>query len=965
MTPQQFSKKWKASTLKESSASQEHFIDLCRLIGEQTPAEADPDGTWYCFERGAKKTGGGDGWADVWRRGYFAWEYKGKHKDLTAAFAQLQRYAIALENPPLLVVSDMDTILIHTNFTNTVQEIHAIPLDEVGTPENLQKLKWLFSDSEKLRPGKTTAAITEEAARKFASLAEVLRARGSEPQQVAHFLNRLLFCLFAEDARLLPPQLVVRLLEAGLKHPEQANNMLRALFAAMTKGGLFGADLIEWFNGGLFDSDEAIALEPNDIKEILSVARLDWSSIEPSVFGTLFERGLDPSKRAQLGAHYTDAQSIMRIVDPVVVEPLAAKWSEARAKIEATLAKAEKAKDAGAKTKATNEAQALLNAFLHLLAEFRVLDPACGSGNFLYLALLALKDLEHRASLEAELLGLPRGFTGMNVGVQCVRGIELNTYAAELARVTVWIGEIQWMLRHGVTPSKNPILKPLDTIECRDAVMNQDGTEASWPKVDAIVGNPPFLGDKKMMRELGKDYVAKLRTLYDGRVSGGADLVTYWFEKARAEVETGRASAAGLVATNSIRGGASRKVLERIRDKLAIYDAWSDEAWVNEGAAVRVSLVCFRHQSGSPSPAHALHLNGQPASDIHADLTGSTASGSADLTRARALKENLGVAFSGITKKGSFDLTGDAARAMLKSGGNPNGKPNADVLFPWKNGAAVTDRDPDNWIIHFAERSEVDAAGYEAPFEHVQKHVYPERSKSNAPAERKSWWLLARRAPDFFEAVKGKKRFIATPEVSKHRVFVWLPTGVVPDKNLVAIARDDDVSLGVLSSRFHAAWALTLGTSLEDRPRYTSSTTFRTFPFPLGLAPTTAPTAYKNKYSAGIASAAKKLSDLRANWLNPPEWTETVKEAVGGYPPKIAAKPGREAELKQRTVTALYNAKPAWLIAAHTELNAAVAAAYGWADYTEGMANGEILSRLLTLNLERTAAAAPKMTAVY
>ena len=237
MTPQQFAKKWKASMLKERSAAHEHFIDLCRLLGEQTPAEADPDGSWYCFERGAKKTGGGEGWADVWRRGCFAWEYKGKHKDLTNAFTQLQRYAIALENPPLLVVSDMDAILIHTNFT-TVQEVHAIPIDELASADNLRKLKWLFSDPDRLRPGKTTTAITEEAARKFASLAEVLRARGNEPQRVAHFLNKMLFCLFAEDAGLLPPRLFIRLLEAGQKHPDEANNMLRSLFGAMTKGGL-------------------------------------------------------------------------------------------------------------------------------------------------------------------------------------------------------------------------------------------------------------------------------------------------------------------------------------------------------------------------------------------------------------------------------------------------------------------------------------------------------------------------------------------------------------------------------------------------------------------------------------------------------------------------------------------------------------------------------------------------------
>src|SRR5687768_295884 len=219
MTPQQFAKKWKASSLKERSGAQEHFIDLCRLVDEETPAEADPKGTWYGFERGALKTGGGGGWADVWRRGYFAWEYKGKHKDLTAAFAQLQRYAIALENPPLLVVSDMDDIVIHTNFTNTVHETHAISLDEIHAPSNLEKLKWLFKDPERLRPGETSTGITEEAARRFAELAEILGHRGAEPQKVAHFLHRILFCLFAQDAGLLPPRLMIRLLEGGLEHP--------------------------------------------------------------------------------------------------------------------------------------------------------------------------------------------------------------------------------------------------------------------------------------------------------------------------------------------------------------------------------------------------------------------------------------------------------------------------------------------------------------------------------------------------------------------------------------------------------------------------------------------------------------------------------------------------------------------------------------------------------------------------
>jgi len=960
MTPQQFAAKWKASTLKERSAAQEHFIDLCRMLGEQTPAEADPDGSWFCFERGAKKTGGGEGWADVWRRGYFAWEYKGKHKDLDAAFTQLQRYAIALENPPLLVVSDMDSIRIHTNFTNTVHEVHVIAVDQLASGENLRKLKWLFTEPERLQPGTTTTAITEAAAAKFAALADVLRGHGMDPRRVAHFLNRVLFCLFAEDAGLLPPRLVIRLLEAGVKHPAKANEMLRSLFAAMMKGGLFGADLIEWFNGGLFESDETIVLEPDEIKEILAVARLDWSAIEPSVFGTLFERGLDPSKRSQLGAHYTDPKSIMRIVQPVVVDPLEAEWQIAKAGIESALAKVKavpvlKGKKQAAKPKAYQEAEALYTNFLHRLSEFRVLDPACGSGNFLYLALQALKDLELRVMLEAEQSGLHAGFVGMNVGVQCVRGIELNTYAAELARVTVWIGEIQWMLRHGVPPSKDPILKPLDTIECRDAIINADGSEAEWPSVDAIVGNPPFLGDKKMLSELGKDYVSCLRMLYGGRVPGGADLVTYWFEKARAQVEGGEARAAGLVATNSIRGGASRKVLERIRDKLTIYDAWSDEPWVNEGAAVRVSLVCFR--SG---PVASLRLDGKPVTALHADLTGAVvaaAGGAVDLTLARQLAENAETSFSGIQKTGPFEIQGDIARTWLMLP-NPHGRSNAEVVKPWSNGLDITRRNRDMWIIDFGvSMPEKEAALFEKPFEYARTHVKPTRVGKREARTNEMWWIFQWSRPVMRAAIAGRTRFIVTPEVSKHRVFAWLRPPIVADKNLVVIARDDATTFGILQSRFHELWALRLGTSLEDRPRYTPTSTFETFPFPAGMTPKdtlagplTAPKAL------AIAQAADRLDNLRSKWLNPSEWVDELPEVFNGFHNRFVPKKGYEAEVQKRTLTNLYNERPSWLAKAHEDLNAAVATAYGWSDYTSAMTNDVILSRLLALNLARTPA---------
>jgi hypothetical protein len=472
-----------------------------------------------------RRPGGGDGWADVWKRACYGWEYKGPGKDLQQAFKQLQIYTPALEYPPLLIVSDIQRIVIHTAFTGTVPDVHVLTLEDLRDAAKRRLLKWAFSEPERLRPGQTTAALTEAAAGQFGGLAQTLQARGHDPWAVGHFCIRLLFCLFAEDIEILPKQMFTRLLDQGLKQPLLLPGMLGTLFGAMAKGGMVGFEPVEWFNGGLFDSPDALPLEVDDIKVLRGLAGLDWSAIEPSIFGTLFERGLDPAKRSQLGAHYTDRGSIMRLVDPVVLDPLRDEWLQKKAEIEVLMAKAAVAKSTSARTKAVNEAHGVLQGFLDRLVRFRVLDPACGSGNFLLLSLLGLKDLEHQVILEAETLGLPRAFP--TVGPENVLGIELNPYAAELARVTVWIGEIQWMLSHGFNLSKNPILKPLQTIEQRDAVVNADGPEPDWPVADVIVGNPPFLGSQPMIAALGESYVTRLRWLYNGRLPGGVDLVTW------------------------------------------------------------------------------------------------------------------------------------------------------------------------------------------------------------------------------------------------------------------------------------------------------------------------------------------------------------------------------------------------------------------------------------------------------
>ena len=570
MNPQEFIEKWATVELKERSASQSHFNDLCRLLDIDEPTTADPKGEWFTCEKGASKTSGGDGWADVWRKNCFAWEYKGKRANLDKAFDQLLNYAIALENPPLLIVSDMDVIRIHTNWTNTVQNVYTIPLTDLTDATNRDLLRNAFLDPEKLKPTKTRQLVTEQAAQNFANMAQRLRERGHDPQEVAHFINRLVFCMFAEDVNLLPHKMFEKMIKLSRPKPETFADNAKTLFAAMgKKGGKVGFEQIEWFNGGLFDSDDVLPLEWEDLDDLIRAATLDWSDIDPSILGTLFERGLDPAKRSQLGAHYTDRDKIMQIVNPVIVEPLLAEWAEVKAQIEALLDKAPKAtkekllssKEKGAVTRALDKAEKLHLGFIERLKAFRALDPACGSGNFLYIALLELKNIEHRVNLEAEALGLPRGFP--QLGPEVVLGIELSSYAAELARVSVWIGEIQWMRRNGFEAAKNPILRTLNTIENRDAVLNADGTRAEWPKADVVIGNPPFLGSSKMLTELGEAYANSLRLAYSG-TPGGVDLVAFWFVKAWSQMKAGNLKMAGLVSTNSIRGGANREVLKPI-----------------------------------------------------------------------------------------------------------------------------------------------------------------------------------------------------------------------------------------------------------------------------------------------------------------------------------------------------------------------------------------------------------------
>ena len=792
----------------------------------------------------------------------------------------------------------------------------------------LQALKALFEEPERLKPGKTTDQITEDAASMFGEISEWLREWKVDDMKIAGFITHVMFCMFATDVGLLPPQTFTDVVDY---HKTSGDNRafrkhLSDLFSVMNSGGEFLMRDVPHFNGRLFEDNYVPEeITGQQIRVLAELNDLNWADVEPSIFGTLFVRILDPEQRAKLGAVYTSRTDIELIVEPVLMEPLREEWERVRSEAERLLDSEEKKRKAGQKRAASR-----LREFHKQVAGIRILDPACGSGNFLYVSLALLKELEKEVVSFAGLHGFslkPR------VHPRQLYGIETNPYAHELASTVIWIGYLQWKHRNVVRlDDEEPILQPLDQVQQIDAVLGNRGErnmEPEWPEVDVIVGNPPFVGGKKLRTALGDDYVDKLFNVWDGRVAREADFCCYWFEKARLAVETGRAQRVGLLATQAIRGGKNRRVLERIKESGDIFYAQADRKWIQDGVAVRVSMVGFDdgsetrrrlNESKDDVPEHAL-ARARTVEAINANLTSKT-----DFTKARRLKENIGISFMGDTKVGPFDIPKRLAKQFLASP-NPHGKPNSDVVRPWVNGLDITRRPRDMWIVDFPPgTTEQDAALYEGPFEYAKNHVKPKRKNKKRELYAQKWWIHGEPRPAMHEALEDLSRYLVTPILTKYRLFVWLDADVLPDHQLIAFARSDDYFFGVLHSRAHELWARGTGTQLREVTsgfRYTPTTCFETFPFP----------APSPEQRAAIEVAARELNELRETWLNP--------EGLVG-----------EKELKKLTLTNLYNERPTWLRNAHAELDAAVFAAYGWNDEPD---NQELLERVLQLNIERQA----------
>ncbi|MGD0829353.1 MAG: DNA methyltransferase [Terracidiphilus sp.] len=947
LTVAAFVQRWKINSQSERASAQSHFCDLCEVLGESSPAATDATGERYAFEKRVSKMRGGTGFADVWLRDHFAWEYKVKHKSLQKAYEQLNDYREDLGNPPLLVVCDFERFEVHTNFTATRKRVYAFNLDDLNRNQAtascplppLDVLRALFGDYNVLRPEHTDAHVTQEAAKLFSKLAERMeleeRNLGATRAEIAHFLMRLLFCFFADSIGLLPDRVFRNMIQSDDRFlPRKYLRKLKLLFEAMSEpDGIFGALTIKYFNGGLFDNASVIPLDLADLGILYEVSKnYDWSHIAPAIFGTLFERSLDPARRSLIGAHYTSEEDILLLIEPVLVHPLRQRWQSVKERIlaarELERAEEEARNNRQARLRVDLPSEKLLGEWIEELTSVRVLDPACGSGNFLYLALRRMLDLWLEATQFAAEQGISMVVSKM-VSPKQLFGIETEFYAHELASVVVWIGFLQWKHEHAVHDDREPILEKLGNIEHGDAILRYDAEgkpyEPEWPKAEFIVGNPPFLGDKKMRSELDDQYVDDLRKLYDGRVPGGADLVTYWFEKARHQIEIEIAKRVGLLATNSISMVRNRPVLERILSSGNIFMAWSDRPWLLEGAAVRVSMIGF--DDGSDTE-HI--LDGVKVNRVHADLTAES-----DVAGAVALKENEGLCFLGMMKGGPFDLSAEEARKMLSLPLNPNGRPNSDVVKRRLGGQDITGKDREGWIIDFGvDMPEKDAALYEWPFEYVKKHVKPRRQLSRRERTKRLWWIHGEARPGLRNAISKLGRYIATPEVSKHRIFVWVDKEIIPDHKLHIFSREDDYFFGILHSFAHESWTIATCSWIGkgNDPSYNSETTFATFPFP--WPPGKEPSEEADARVKAIADGARELVRLRDAWLNPP-----------GIAPE---------ELKKRTLTNLYNQRPEWLANAHRALDEAVFAAYGW---PSGLTKEEILGRLLALNHKRASGA--------
>jgi hypothetical protein len=1039
-----FLEKWRESGANEESNLQLFVSELCEVLGVDRPDPARPDtrANDYVFERHVERPlsdEGQYGKIDLYKKGCFVLEAKqgsdtpeetegerlgvhepkrkwgtarrgtkGWEEAMRSAKNQARRYARALPDedgwPPFLIVTDVGYCFdLYADFArqgkNYVpypnQEAYRIRFEDLADPDVRDRLRRLWEEPLSLDPTRKTTAVTRELAENLGRVASSLEEDGHDSSRVSGFLMRCLFTMFAEDVELLPPRSFTNLLEECRGRVDIFPNVLNSLWTKMDEGGWENAikEEVQQFNGQLFKNHDALPVSEAQLELLIRAAEADWSEVEPAIFGTLLERALDPRERHKLGAHFTPRAYVERLVVPTVIEPLREEWEAAQA--------------AAAKLEAEGkdqEARKELTDFHRRLCEVKVLDPACGSGNFLYVT------LEHLKRLEAEVLDVLSGYEGQQtldmtggfrVSPEQLMGLEVNPRAAKIADVVLWIGYLQWHFRtYGDADRLDPpLLQDIDNIRCRDAVLDyddkmprtdQDGEPvtrwdrrtykensttgemvpdesaqvpvydyenpepAEWPEAEFIVGNPPFIGTKRMMDVLGEGYTEAVRDAYLRRVSKGSDFVMYWWYKAAKAVRgkldgwDDAAEQFGLITTNSVRQTFNRKVLAKqttASPPLSLVFAIPDHPWVasEDGSDVRISMTtgAVTDQPGTLQTV----MREEKSKGVHWEVELSEQIGNIlpdltigpDVSGAESLEANQKLSHVGVQLNGSGFLVKPSRAEEIGLGQVQSARKH---IRPYWTGTNLIEGSPREELVIDLFGLEIDEVReqYPAIYQHVKDHVKPERDQTKRKKIRELWWIHGWERPAMRDATGGLDRYIATVETSKHRFFQFVDSEALANNTVVVIALEDAFHLGVLSSRAHIIWALAAGGRLGvgNDPRYNKTQCFDPFPFPTAT----------DAQTATIRDLGEKLDQHRKERLEQHEdLTMTVLYNVLKKEQSEEELSKEEREIHEKGLVGV-------LAELHGELDAAVARAYGW---EPGLEKEEILQRLVDLNEKRRA----------
>lgn len=1008
-----FIKHWSAAPVSERSQYQTFIIQLCRLIGVPAPDDVRAGDLDYCFERPVQfRHDDGSttaGRIDCAKLGCFVLEAKqsDKRRDggpmdtsaqlvllgrsskrgfapsphavdrvMRVAKRQAENYAKALDEwPPFLITVDVGrSIELWSDFARQ-GKIYApfpdragyrITLDQLRAPEVRERLRRVWTDPMSLDPAARSAAVTTEIARSLAWLVKSINGRrqaglgsvdrAAQASKTARFVMQCIFAMFADSVGLIERQSFLKLLESYRGEAERFHQGARSLFTAMDQGGYCVATRqpIHRFNGGLYSTVETLPIQEGELAALIAAAKCDWTDVEPAIFGTLLEQALDPAERAELGAHYTPRAYVERLIEPTIMEPLRADWEAVEGEAVADFMQGD-----------VVNARRRLHAFHDRLCRTRVLDPACGTGNFLYVAMRMMKELEEEIFSALGEMGEHQGvlaFDGRVVSPEQFYGIEKNANAAWIAEMVMWIGHLQWHFRiSGAPMPSEPILKNFRTIRQADAlfefsrvevVHRRDQAEREtvryvdprptpWPEVDFIVGNPPFIGGKGLRRELGDGYVDALAAIRGGRFLS-ADLVMAWWDRA-AEILARPDTLLrrfGFITTNSITQTFSRRVIAHHlakRPPIRIVFAIADHPWARGAGCADVRIAMSVVERGEPDGQGRWRVKDTDAKTFeerHGDI-GPDLMLDSRLTRIRQLKANAVLAYRGVQLMGAgFQVTPEEAKRLL-SGSDPQAP---SPVRDYRNGRDLADRSRGLQVIDFFGWDEGEARRrHPLLFQHLLETVKPDRDRNNRAAYRDNWWIFGEPRRDLRDALEGLSRFIVTIETAKHRWFRFMDAATLPDNKLVVIASDDPFVLGVLSSRQHRAWFAANAGRIGEYEReavYVKGACFDTFPFPdAGAA-----------LAAEIGVLAEELDAVRAGVLR----DSYALTMTGLY--NARARIGLDDPVSDAE-RAIYDQGRVGIIDhLHQRLDQLVAKAYGWPD---DLADSQIVERLLQMNQAR------------